>query len=60
MKFYGREKELQALKIAQEGAKKGPARMTVVTGRRRVGKTTLIRKSVAGELSVYYFVSSNS
>ena len=60
MKFYGREKELQALKIAQEGAKKGPARMTVVTGRRRVGKTTLIRKSVAGEPSVYCFVSANS
>ena len=41
-------------------AEKGPARMTVVTGRRRVGKTTLIRQSAKAQTALYFFVSQQT
>lgn len=63
MRFYGRENEMKSLKwqfqVAQE---KKVARMAVVTGRRRIGKTTLIQK--AFEQSdvpfIYLFISEMS
>ena len=45
MKFYGREKEIAALRREREISHK-TARFTVVTGRRRVGKTELIRQAL--------------
>ena len=40
MKFYNRESELKELATLYEQANSG-GRMTVLTGRRRVGKTLL-------------------
>lgn len=60
MKFHGRKKELAILARARLGALQGPSRMTVVTGRRRIGKTTLIKKSVENERELYFFVASTS
>ena len=46
MRFYGREEELQTLSnFLQIVRKKHLSQMVVVTGRRRVGKTTLILKA---------------
>ena len=36
------------------------AQMTVITGRRRIGKTTLIKKSFTGIPFVYFFVGKKS
>ena len=58
MQFIGRTNELQALATAFDGAARGPSRMTVVTGRRRVGKTTLIRESIKGKPSVTWFMTA--
>ena len=44
MEFFGREEELRELRKVREIARKH-ARFTVVTGRRRVGKTELLKKA---------------
>lgn len=44
MKFYGREKEIADLHAVRETSHSF-ARFTVVTGRRRVGKTELVRRA---------------
>ena len=44
MKFYGREKEISDLRGQRDISRKY-ARFTVVTGRRRVGKTQLVRSA---------------
>jgi len=54
MKFYNREKELAYLRRIEKDAKKS-SRMTVVVGRRRIGKTKLIKEAYANR--VYLFVS---
>ncbi|KPQ17432.1 MAG: putative ATPase (AAA+ superfamily) [Algoriphagus marincola HL-49] len=59
MKFYNREKELDFLKVIRNKSLK-IAQMTVVTGRRRIGKTLLLRKSTQGEKSAYLFVAKKS
>ena len=56
MRFYGREEELKQLQISREMSKIR-SRFTVVTGRRRIGKTSLILKSVEDTRYVYLFVS---
>ncbi len=56
MKFFGRETETAELLKIRE-ASKGVARMTVVTGRRRVGKTELIRHALDdGRVPFVYFL----
>ena len=55
MKFYDREKELDSLQFALKQSRK-ESRMTVVTGRRRIGKTELIRRC-GDEIVLYFFVS---
>lgn len=57
MKFYNREEELEILHEVQEQAFHDHSRFTVVTGRRRVGKTKLILKSCEGTPTVYLFVA---
>ena len=56
MKFYDREQEIAYLRKTRETAKK-VARFTVVTGRRRIGKTTLIREAYKDQPFVYFFVA---
>ena len=56
MRFYGRERELQVLREAEEASHES-SQFTVVLGRRRIGKTTLMLKSLEGVRSVYLFVT---
>ena len=57
MKFYNREEELGILHEVQRQSFSDHSRFTVVTGRRRVGKTKLILKSCEGTPTVYLFVA---
>lgn len=59
MKFYDREIETQTLRKIQESSH-SYAQMTVITGRRRIGKTTLIKHAYAGEGMIYFFVARKS
>jgi len=59
MKFYDREDETKALKTIEERSALY-AQMTVITGRRRIGKTTLIRHSFADIPFLYFFVARKS
>ncbi|OOG76832.1 ATP-binding protein [Algoriphagus sp. A40] len=59
MRFYNREKELDQLKTIRERSAQS-AQMTVVIGRRRIGKTSLLKKDMAGQLAVYLFVAKKS
>lgn len=59
MKFYNRDRELSDLnKIYRQTA--DSARMTVITGRRRVGKTSLAMEFVRAHKHLYLFVSKKS
>jgi uncharacterized protein len=57
MKFYNREKELQNLKNIQISSFES-SKMTVIVGRRRIGKTKLIKE--AYKEKVYLFVSKKN
>ena len=56
MKFYNRTNELAELRRIQKLSFSDNSRLTVVTGRRRIGKTSLIMKAVEGLPTVYLFV----
>ena len=56
MQFFDRQEEIEYLRQERELAKKA-ARMTVVTGRRRVGKTQLIQKAFEDEPYIYLLVT---
>jgi len=56
MEFYNRISELSELQRVQNLSFNDHSRLTVVTGRRRIGKTSLILKSVEGLPTVYLFV----
>jgi len=57
MKFYNREKELEKLRSIETSSNAG-SKMTVVVGRRRIGKTKLIKE--AFDEKVYLFVSKKN
>ena len=57
MKFYNREKELEKLRSIEVLSHNG-SKMTVVVGRRRIGKTKLIKESFVEK--VYLFVSKKN
>lgn len=58
MKFYNRTKEIKELKWIQSRAFDLRSRMTVITGRRRIGKTKLALYATQGEYpTVYLFIS---
>ena len=59
MKFYDREMELELLRQNEQQAERS-AVFTVLTGRRRVGKTSLISKALEGQHIAYLFVSKDS
>ena len=60
MKFYNREKELATLAEIRKQAFEEHSRLTVVTGRRRIGKTSMILKSCEDTPTVYLFVSRSN
>jgi len=57
MKFYNREKELENL-IQIENKSKTVSKMSVIVGRRRIGKTKLIKEAYKEQ--VYLFVSKKN
>lgn len=57
MRFYNREEELKKLHKIEE-LSKSSSKMSIIVGRRRIGKTSLIKK--AFEQKVYLFVSKKS
>ncbi len=59
MKFYDREKELGTLQTLYEQAGES-GRMTVLVGRRRVGKTLLAHQFAKSHKFIYLFVSKKS
>lgn len=60
MKFYNREKELDLLSSIKERSAT-EAQMTVVVGRRRIGKTSLLKKAIENEdTALYLFVTKKN
>ncbi|MDE6670545.1 MAG: AAA family ATPase [Muribaculaceae bacterium] len=60
MKFYNREIEIAELRRIRELAFTRNSRMTVVTGRRRIGKTSLVKKALADNTDIpllYFFTA---
>ena len=57
MKFYNRESELEALNKMRDLSFNVHSQMTVLTGRRRIGKTSLIFKSCEGTDTISLFVN---
>jgi len=59
MKFYNRETEIGILKRIEANAVHS-AQMTMVLGRRRVGKTTLLRKAFYDASVLYFFIAKKN
>jgi len=59
MKFYNRTKELDILSRTLEQSENSSC-FTVMVGRRRIGKTSLLLESVKGRKYLYLFVSRKS
>ena len=56
MRFFDRTEELTELSDIRL-ASKNNAQFTVLTGRRRIGKTSLVRKAYENETFLYFFVA---
>ena len=56
MRFYDRTSELAELQRIKNLSFNDHSRLTVVTGRRRIGKTSLIMRSIENSPTVYLFV----
>ena len=50
-KFYDRKKELESLEQIEKNSFKNE-NFTLITGRRRIGKTTLLKKFIEGKKTV--------
>lgn len=59
MEFYDREIETETLRRI-ESTSKEYAQMTIITGRRRIGKTTLIKHAYVDKEMIYFFVARKS
>ena len=59
MKFYNRENELKILKKADR-LKSQQSIMTMIIGRRRVGKTALVLQKFSDDVKLYFFLSKKS
>ena len=59
MKFFDRKEEIAELRRIRELAK-DTSRFTVLTGRRRVGKTELAHEAFSDEGFIYFFVARKS
>ena len=60
MKFYDRESEVASMMFMQERAFSDHSRLTVITGRRRIGKTSLMLEACKGQPTVYLFVTRDN
>jgi len=58
-KFYDRKNELNALEQIEKNSVNS-ANFTVITGRRRIGKTELLKKYIANKKSCYLFTTRSS
>lgn len=56
MKFYNRESELQILPFIESASRQG-SKMSMIIGRRRIGKTRLILESLREVPYLYLFVA---
>lgn len=56
MKVYNREKEIAVLVRIRELAFAQNSRMVVLTGRMRIGKTSLIERALKDALILYFFI----
>lgn len=59
MKFFNREKEIDKLHAIRNLSKK-TAQLTLMVGRRRIGKTSLLNHTLSGADTVYLFVSKKN
>lgn len=59
MKFYDRAEEIATLQKIRENAHES-AQFTVITGRRRIGKTSLMLKAYEDMPILYFFVGRKS
>jgi AAA+ ATPase superfamily predicted ATPase len=59
MEFFDRDNEIAKLREIRELSQKF-AQFTVLTGRRRIGKTSLVMKAYEDEPFLYFFVSRSS
>ncbi|MGL4332683.1 MAG: ATP-binding protein [Bacteroidales bacterium] len=59
MRFFNREKEIEKLQEIQQKSLEH-AQMTVVTGRRRIGKTQLLLKATEEQTTLYFFVAKKA
>ena len=55
MKFFDREEEIRILRKIRDNAENN-AQFTVITGRRRIGKTSLVLKAYEDKPILYFFV----
>jgi hypothetical protein len=60
MKFYNREEELDILEKIYNQSQNSYGKITVLTGRRRVGKTLLAKEFSKDKPSLYLFVSKKA
>jgi AAA+ ATPase superfamily predicted ATPase len=59
MRFFGREDEIRELRRIRERSRTS-ARFTVITGRRRVGKTELVKKAMEDEPYLYFYITKKA
>ncbi len=59
MKFYDREIEVNTLREIEKTSHRY-AQLAVITGRRRIGKTTLIKHAYDADKIIYFFVARKS
>lgn len=60
MKFYNREKEINILKTIYSQCEEEYGSITVLTGRRRVGKTLLSKEYAKDKKHLYFFTSKKA
>lgn len=58
-RFYDRKKELESLEQIEKNSFTN-ANFTLITGRRRIGKTTLLKKFIEGKKNCYLFTTRTS
>lgn len=60
LKFYNREKELEILNNIYDQCEKSYGKITVLTGRRRIGKSLLAKKYAEDKDFLYLFISKKT
>ena len=60
MQFFGRTKEIARLHEIDDMSVNVAAQFTIITGRRRIGKTSLVLKAFEGRPLLYFFVAKKT